>query len=1022
MALRRQTGLSADEQQPVIVSPRKQWQRNSQSTAILGSSQPDLESDYDSQACAEDAMVTAKLRVAAAQRGPGLAVRPDSVERSVVDTCLLVVSGYFGAAVILHDVGHVRVVSSETNVRGWLCTALLFAGIVANFFTASVRDSDVSFDLRVIARNYLRGMFVLDLAGAVPLDLIASHMGHDDAYTGLQHLRLLNLLRIPHLFRLSSPGTMGPGYINWYFRVVPALRNVVYCTLAIHWISCLWIAVQEDQDPESDVTYTKAIYWVLYTITTVGYGDIEVKGTLPKVFACLLFVCGVLMQGLLVGQLTVVVMQGDLQGDRNARMYQTMAVLSHFHVPHLIQEEILGYQYHTLQRNLGALYAELITSLPESMQDQVGLFMRMTFIAQVPMFANSETQVQVALAQSLCSSLIPPDTPVVIAGDQGEEMFFLCYGFCDVLIPTEANPLGGLRVATICKGGFFGENGLISAAKRTATVIALTFVDLFILRKREFDEIASCMPSLADTIGKEIMKRDKAQAATRSDPQPEPEPSPEAEAEHRTPSLQLSGELTAPSAEPPPRAGTADSFGAQHIFSSEHFASSAGTADGTASPQGSPGAPASARKPFNAWARKLLHLKPDAAGLLPASSGAAREQPRSHGGGWGALFKSRQDAYVVPGNAQPTPTGTNEADQEASMSVTMPHFGLQSAPPQAPAAHASPAMASISAAASRWLLGKKRPPPPPAPPSEDAALGEAAAGWSPAAEAVRKLPSHDLGFVNAMSVLSGGPTTLAPTSPLGEISKVASTHLAHFPHSERPMPMQPLQPQGLALQGPSPAQLAIDRAQQRVAQCYRQLEEQIDGAGRARAKAEQGLRGRVDCLVRRIADVAAAVEALSCPAADDLESSQAGDRTPTGNAQRSAGVGKRFRGAARRASVVSRLSKSKRRGSPEALLVGQPDDGGGEDGAPGPVSPPASPQPRLEGAGAQPRRSSQLPVSPGGPMMSPSSAREGIEPAPGFDPKRARLREAGRIASLIDCGASPRVSVAGSKTPQGQAK
>eukprot|EP01062_Namystynia_karyoxenos_P057404 TRINITY_DN4843_c0_g1_i1.p1 TRINITY_DN4843_c0_g1~~TRINITY_DN4843_c0_g1_i1.p1 ORF type:complete len:1086 (+),score=271.62 TRINITY_DN4843_c0_g1_i1:80-3259(+) len=466
----------------------------------------------DEEQGAEPAEVmAARKRIEKAQRGPGPAVRPDATVRSAVDTALLTVGAYYGIVVLLGDIGRI---SDERPfaVVEWTGTLILCAGIVANFLTARVRGHLVVFDLREIARCYLRTWFLFDVAAAAPFDLIAWHLDLRAAYRALHHLRLLSFFRLPSLFSLSSPGTMSPTYINWFFRVVPVVRQVTYISVVLHWLSCAFVAMNPDLE------YIEGFYWVLYTITTVGYGDIPVDGDSSRLFACLLFLFGVICQGVLVGQLTVAVMQGDLQGDRNARMHQTMAVLGHFAVPASIQEEILGYQYHALQSNLGATFAQLVEALPQSMQDQVGLFMRMRFICQVPMFASSETQVQVALAQILRNIVVPPDTPVVIVGEVGEDMFFVCYGFLDVLIPTAEEPLGGLRVATICKGGFFGENGLIRAAQRTATVLTLTFVDLFALEKQEFDQLARRTPSLSEMIGREVAERDERQReAARGD-------------------------------------------------------------------------------------------------------------------------------------------------------------------------------------------------------------------------------------------------------------------------------------------------------------------------------------------------------------------------------------------------------------------------------------------------------------------------------------------------------------------------
>ena len=50
---------------------------------------------------------------------------------------------------------------------------------------------------------------------------------------------------------------------------------------------------------------------------------------------------------------------------------------------------------------------------------------------------------------------------------------------------------------------------MLTRVPRAATIVSLTYVDLFVLTKRDFDGIAAAMPSLARTIQAEIAVRDE---------------------------------------------------------------------------------------------------------------------------------------------------------------------------------------------------------------------------------------------------------------------------------------------------------------------------------------------------------------------------------------------------------------------------------------------------------------------------------------------------------------------------------
>eukprot|EP01062_Namystynia_karyoxenos_P043121 TRINITY_DN3156_c1_g1_i1.p1 TRINITY_DN3156_c1_g1~~TRINITY_DN3156_c1_g1_i1.p1 ORF type:complete len:956 (+),score=284.91 TRINITY_DN3156_c1_g1_i1:119-2869(+) len=425
---------------------------------------------------------------------------PDSVLRQALDGATLAILLYYFAAVGLHISGKFTHTPGVYAVEAFF-TLVLVADIVLRFDTAVDWHHQLVTDRRQIAELYVKGWLFVDVLGTLPLDLVLFASGAVPVAATLCYLfRLVRLLRLPSLFQKTSRGLMTRGYVTWHFRNVPWIKRASYTAIALHVLTVIWLLMHEDTYP-----YVNALYFVMYTVTTVGYGDIEVHSERDRLYCCFLFAVGICAQGILIGYLTSYVMRSDINSDRTEKMNQTLAVLHHFGVPEGLQEEILAYEYHLLQFNLSVSYTEVIAGLPFAMQDQVSLYIRIRFIMQVPMFTQGESAVRTALAQSLKNVAVPPEEYIIVAGEEGHEMFFLVHGFSDVTTPH------GAWLATIAKGGFFGEVALLIETRRTANIIALTFCDLFVMRKEDFDGILMQYPSFAEQMSEIIAKR-KAQA------------------------------------------------------------------------------------------------------------------------------------------------------------------------------------------------------------------------------------------------------------------------------------------------------------------------------------------------------------------------------------------------------------------------------------------------------------------------------------------------------------------------------
>eukprot|EP01065_Artemidia_motanka_P033060 TRINITY_DN4002_c0_g3_i1.p1 TRINITY_DN4002_c0_g3~~TRINITY_DN4002_c0_g3_i1.p1 ORF type:complete len:905 (+),score=206.33 TRINITY_DN4002_c0_g3_i1:83-2797(+) len=371
--------------------------------------------------------------------------------------------------------------SCYLGVDIWLCS-----------HTGYVPDGEQMVEsIKPCLRHYARTWAVPDVLSTVPFELMPSPVS-----TTLSWMRLLRLVKVPFLWDFSDRTQVDEMYIRFHFAVMPIVTVVWWFVIVVHFATEIVIKLQQARDDPQleDFTYAEGVYLVLYTLSTVGYGDIDTRTNQLRLFCCVLVMISMVVNGLIIGQITNSLAKADIRAERKDKMRQTLAVMKYFEIPGQLQNEILQFQYHILEHNLSASYTELLQGLPQPMQDHLGLYVRMKFISMVPMFREAHHGCKIALAQALATVVCCPEQYIIVVHEEGREMYFMGHGFADVVAPD------GKFIATIKKGGFFGEVALLEDVRRTASIKALTYCDLFKLDKQSFQNILHRFPAFRKLI------------------------------------------------------------------------------------------------------------------------------------------------------------------------------------------------------------------------------------------------------------------------------------------------------------------------------------------------------------------------------------------------------------------------------------------------------------------------------------------------------------------------------------------
>lgn len=130
-------------------------------------------------------------------------------------------------------------------------------------------------------------------------------------------------------------------------------------------------------------------------------------------------------------------------------------------------------------------------------------------LAAVPLFS--------ACSQAELRQIARLGTPVTVSsgkvltteGTPGREFFMILEGVADCSI-------GGMHAAQFGPGDFFGEMALLDGGPRTATVTAVTDMDVLVLDAREFSSLLTASPSITTKVLATLARRLRASDAARS--------------------------------------------------------------------------------------------------------------------------------------------------------------------------------------------------------------------------------------------------------------------------------------------------------------------------------------------------------------------------------------------------------------------------------------------------------------------------------------------------------------------------
>ncbi len=346
---------------------------------------------------------------------------------------------------------------------------------------------------RAVARRYLRGWFAVDALSALPIELILlaafrgipSSGGDFGAYLALQSLTLIKLFKAGRIF----------GELQEALSIIPSLRRLIlfayWLAAALHIAALGWILIgaTETQRPPFD-QYLRALYWVITTIATIGYGDYYPNhdSNLQVGYTVAVELFGVGMYSYVIANVSSLISNLDVaRSSHQRRLDEVSAFMRARRIPAEIQARVRDYYAYLWTKQRGAEGGDVLEGLPRGLAQEIRLFLNRALLSRSEIFKGAGELFIEESVRLLRPQVFLPGEAVIRQGEYADCMYFLESGEMRVLVD-------GKEVARLGPGSPFGETALIDNSHRNASIISGDYGSGYRLDKDDFNLLRSKYP------------------------------------------------------------------------------------------------------------------------------------------------------------------------------------------------------------------------------------------------------------------------------------------------------------------------------------------------------------------------------------------------------------------------------------------------------------------------------------------------------------------------------------------------
>jgi hypothetical protein len=337
---------------------------------------------------------------------------------------------------------------------------------------------------------YEKHFLVIDIISAIPLDLFFHH-------PVCIIIRFLKLYKVTHfMYQVKQNEIRHSSSLTLLFFAFWMIHSV-------HWVACGWLSLGTIHDNMDNFSnYIEAMYWTSTTLSSTGYGDIVGKDNIQRIYCFLVQFLGFGVLGYLIGNIANILSKKDPAKAQYLDNMERLSGLIQYRELHPeLEGRIKDYYTYLYKKRLGFDEGSFLSGLPKNLKTNVALYLKKDVVEKIPLFKGADHKFIEEIAIFLKPLILTPGDYVFEVGDEGKEMYFIVKGDLKVLSKE------GKLLTVLSDGDFFGEVALFKNEPRNASIEAIGYCDLYILEKKEFDQVLFKYPEIASQIEEKAKNR-----------------------------------------------------------------------------------------------------------------------------------------------------------------------------------------------------------------------------------------------------------------------------------------------------------------------------------------------------------------------------------------------------------------------------------------------------------------------------------------------------------------------------------
>lgn len=233
--------------------------------------------------------------------------------------------------------------------------------------------------------------------------------------------------------------------------------------------------------------YLDACYWVLVTMSTVGYGDITPKSSTERVFSCGVILLGAFVWAYIIGSFSATLNSMDRDKARYDEQMRSIKAMMKFHdVPHALVERIDSFFEYKFESKTLFDDAHVYEVLPARLRADLVLHRFRDIINMIPFFRGCREDAIIEIVSRMKSFSVLPGDYLFHKGDPYVELVVLTKGRMAVVSEGESD----VMAAEYFPGAFFGENEFLGFGReRHESIRARTFAEVSTLHPEDMEPI-----------------------------------------------------------------------------------------------------------------------------------------------------------------------------------------------------------------------------------------------------------------------------------------------------------------------------------------------------------------------------------------------------------------------------------------------------------------------------------------------------------------------------------------------------